>query len=172
MKDQQTLKQLVLQLAETLIAKQLKVVTVESCTGGLIGKVLTDRAGSSQWFAGGLITYTNESKHRLAKVPMEYFQDYGAVSTQVVEAMAIGALSSFDNCISVAVSGVAGPDGGSEDKPVGTVCIATGLKEKGGEYKVNAERYYFEGTRKSIRKQAVKQALRMIFEFIMSENKN
>jgi nicotinamide-nucleotide amidase len=148
------LKHLTSKLADVLIEQKLKVVTVESCTGGQIGKALTDKAGSSAWFAGGLITYTNESKHQLAQVPMEHFDKYGAVSTQVVEAMAQGALNWFDGCISVAVSGIAGPTGGSDLKPVGTVCIAVCLKGK-----TISQQFLFDGNRKAIRKKTVKQAL-------------
>lgn len=149
--------QLVSKLSVRLIFKQLKVVTIESCTGGGIGKVLTDQAGSSEWFAGGLITYTNESKTSLAKVPAELIERHGAVSLEVVEAMVKGANEYFDNTINVAVSGVAGPAGGSDEKPVGTVCIATLLKGK-----VRAKQYHFDGDRDAVRNQTIEQALNML----------
>lgn len=160
------LQKIISQLSVRLAFNQLKIVTVESCTGGGIGKALTDLAGSSEWFAGGLITYTNESKHRLAKVPLDQIQHYGAVSTQVVEYMAIGAMQYFDDCVSVAVSGIAGPGGGSEEKPIGTVCIATclpdGLDNK--KHHTNAKCYHFDGDRTAIREQSIKQALLMVLQ--------
>jgi len=156
-----TMQKLVSQLSVRLIFKQLKVITVESCTGGGIGKTLTEQAGSSQWFAGGLITYTNESKQRLAKVPIELIEQHGAVSIHVAEAMSIGVHEYFDNCVSVAVTGIAGPDGGSKEKPVGTVCIATCYKRK-----TNVKKFCFNGNRASVREQTIKQALTMILNAI------
>ncbi|TQV84408.1 CinA family protein [Aliikangiella coralliicola] len=153
------MQKLVSQLSVRLIFKQLKVATVESCTGGWIGKILTDQAGSSEWFAGGLITYTNESKSQLADVPTALLDKYGAVSVEVAEAMAAGAQKHFPDCVSVAVSGVAGPGGGSKDKPVGTVCIATSLNGVN-----NARRYQFDGDRNQVRRETVKQALQMVLD--------
>ncbi|MCW9017265.1 MAG: CinA family protein, partial [Kangiellaceae bacterium] len=140
------MQKLVSQLSVRLIFKQIKVATVESCTGGWIGKTLTDQAGSSDWFAGGLITYTNESKTKLASVPEPLISQYGAVSPEVAEAMARGAEKYFDRCVTVAVTGVAGPGGGSEEKPVGTVCIATCLLGQ-----TNAKQFHFNGDRESVR---------------------
>ena len=151
------MQKLVSQLSVRLIFKQLKVATVESCTGGWIGKTLTDMAGSSEWFAGGLITYTNESKTQLADVPPEMIEKYGAVSLEVADAMARGAQKHFPGCISVAVTGIAGPDGGSDEKPVGTVCIATCLNGR-----ANAKKYLFNGNRDQVRSSTVKQALAMV----------
>lgn len=155
------MQKLVSQLSTQLISKQLKVVTVESCTAGWIGKTLTDQAGSSEWFAGGLITYTNESKHHLAQVPVKTIEQYGAVSTQVVEAMARGGLNSFKDCISVAVSGVAGPGGGTENKPVGHVCIATCYHQN-----TVSKGFYFDGDRNQVRQQTVEQALLMLIDCV------
>ena len=155
------MKQLVSKLSVRLIFKQLKVSTVESCTGGWIGKALTDMAGSSDWFEGGLITYTNESKNRLAQVPVELIEKHGAVSLEVAEAMALGAQLHFEGTVSVAVSGVAGPGGGSEAKPVGTVCIATCLKGK-----TNARKFLFNGDRENIRRETVKLALEMVLDAV------
>ncbi|TQV77157.1 CinA family protein [Aliikangiella marina] len=151
------MQKIVSQLSVRLIFKQLKVATVESCTGGFIGKALTDQAGSSQWFAGGLITYTNESKTQLADVAPDLIEKYGAVSLEVADAMARGAQRHFPGCVSVAVTGVAGPDGGTPDKPVGTVCIATCLNGR-----VNAKKFLFEGNREQVRESTVDQALEMV----------
>lgn len=150
---------LVSQLSTRLIFNQLKIVTVESCTGGWIGKVLTDEAGSSQWFAGGLITYTNQSKSQLVDVDPQLINKYGAVSLQVADAMALGVLKYFADCISVAVTGIAGPGGGTENKPVGTVCIAVGLNGKS-----NAKKFHFDGDREAIRKATIQQALQLVLD--------
>ncbi len=158
---EKNIQSLVSKLSVRLIFKRLKAITVESCTGGLIGKVLTDPAGSSEWFAGGLITYTNESKTQLAAVPPSHFDDYGAVSVEVVDAMARGAHQHFMQCVSVAVSGVAGPGGGSEDKPVGTVCIATCVNDK-----VDARKYFFSGGRQVVRLKTVEQALLLLLSTV------
>ncbi|MGX5174064.1 CinA family protein [Aliikangiella sp. IMCC44653] len=155
------IQSLVSTLSVRLIFKQLKVVTVESCTGGWIGKALTDPPGSSDWFNGGFITYSNESKTQLVGVPTTLIQKYGAVSLEVAEAMAQGGLKNFSDSISVAVSGVAGPGGGSQEKPVGTVCICTSLKGKS-----NARRFLFSGDREAIRRQTVEQALTMLLDAI------
>lgn len=155
------MQKLVSQLSVRLIFKQIKVATVESCTGGWIGKTLTDQAGSSDWFAGGLITYTNESKTKLASVPEALINKYGAVSLEVAEAMAKGAEHYFEGCVTVAVSGVAGPGGGSDEKPVGTVCIATCLLGQ-----TNAKKFHFTGDRESVRLQTVENALHMVLNAI------
>lgn len=150
-------------LALVLSELGLKVVTVESCTGGWIGKSLTDFAGSSSWFAGGLITYSNESKQSLAGVPLELLVEFGAVSEQVAEAMARGALAHFDQAVSIAVTGIAGPDGGSSQKPVGTVCIASCVKGV-----VSSARYQFKGDRDQVRAQSVEMAVSQLLLALQS----
>jgi len=160
------MQKLVSQLSVRLIFKQLKVATVESCTGGWIGKALTDQAGSSQWYAGGLVTYSNQSKQRLVNVPADLLDKYGAVSSQVAEAMALGAQQYFDHCVSVAVTGIAGPDGGSSAKPVGTVFIATGMQRAGAEQNTDVKQYHFKGDREAVRRQTVEQALLMLMETV------
>jgi nicotinamide-nucleotide amidase len=144
-------------LSVRLLFKGLKLVTVESCTGGWIGKIATDYAGSSCWFEAGFITYSNQAKHQLVSVPLELIEKYGAVSLEVADAMAKGALLSFPDCISVAVTGVAGPDGGTESKPVGTVCIASAYKNK-----IKARKFIFSGNRNDVREQTVSQAIEML----------
>lgn len=116
---------LVKTVAKLLIDKKLLLVTAESCTGGLIAATCTELAGSSQWFDRGFVTYSNQAKQDMLGVPAHIIEKYGAVSQQVVEAMARGAYiaSGGDNHIAVSVSGIAGPDGGTPDKPVGTVWI-------------------------------------------------
>ncbi len=96
----------------------------ESCTGGLMAGRLTDRSGSSAFFAGGVVAYSNEAKHELVGVEHELIERFGAVSTEVAEALALGAIARFDADIGVGITGIAGPEGGSEEKPVGTVCFS------------------------------------------------
>ena len=117
-------KALVQQLATRLLEQRQKLCTAESCTGGLIAKTLTDLAGSSDWFERGFVSYSNQAKNEMLAVPSSVIEDYGAVSEPVAAAMAIGALRHSHADFSVAVTGVAGPGGGSEEKPVGTVWIA------------------------------------------------
>lgn len=116
---------LVKTVANLLIDKNLLLVTAESCTGGLIAATCTELPGSSEWFDRGFVTYSNQAKQDMLGVPAHMIDKYGAVSQQVVEAMARGAYiaSGGENRISVSVSGIAGPDGGTPDKPVGTVWI-------------------------------------------------
>jgi len=159
------MQQILSELTSRLISHNTKVVTVESCTAGWIGKILTDQPGSSQWFAGGLITYTNESKSLLAKVPSILIEQHGAVSTAVAESMAIGANEYFDHTISVAVSGIAGPDGGTETKPVGTVCIATYYGQM-----VESKSYLFKGGRNEIRRQTAEHALKMLLSRLQKKS--
>lgn len=116
------------QLASLLKASQLYLVTVESCTGGLVAGHLTDVAGSSQWFERGFVTYSNLAKQEMLGVSETLIQRFGAVSEPVACAMAEGALKHSKADIAVAVTGIAGPDGGSIEKPVGTVWFAWALK--------------------------------------------
>ncbi|MTI12920.1 CinA family protein [Sansalvadorimonas verongulae] len=131
------------------------IVTAESCTGGGIMKTLTDIPGSSQWCEGGFITYTNRAKHHFLGVPEVLFEQVGAVSEEVVRAMASGALAHSAGTLSVAVSGVAGPGGGSPEKPVGTVWIAW-AKNDG----VVTKCFLFSGERDAVRRQTVDAAIR------------
>ncbi len=147
------LTDLVDQLARQLTQKKLRLATVESCTGGRIGGALTEKAGSSDWYEGGWITYSNELKAALGVKP-ELIREHGAVSEAVALAMAEQgrARAGVDLCISV--TGVAGPSGGSPEKPVGTVWIGWALP--GG---VRAQCHQFEGDRAAIREQSVVAAL-------------
>lgn len=151
------INQLFSRLSVKLIFKQAKLVTVESCTGGMIGKLATDQAGSSSWFEAGLITYSNEAKTKLVEVPVILLDKYGAVSLEVADAMVSGAYTLFPHCVSVAVTGIAGPSGGSADKPVGSVCIAGRF---GNQVKTRC--FNFDGDRNNIRLQTVKEALNLL----------
>lgn len=143
------------QLGRLLEARGLRVVTAESCTGGWIGKALTDIAGSSDWVEGGFISYSNRCKQQMLGVDPALLSAHGAVSEPVVKAMAIGALARTDADLSVAVSGVAGPGGGSADKPIGLVWFAWARADD----EVRAEAMRFSGDREAIRLQAVAFAL-------------
>lgn len=148
------------QLGRNLLSRGWKVGTAESCTGGLLAAAITAIPGSSGWFEEGLITYANMSKQRLLGVNSTILENYGAVSQQAVEAMVAGVLQRGAD-LAVATSGIAGPDGGSADKPVGTVWIAWG---SGGE--VCSSKCLFSGDRSSIREQATLYALKQLLQYL------
>ncbi len=141
-----------------LAAAGWTLATAESCTGGWIAKALTDVAGSSGWFGWGVVTYSNPAKTELLGVSEDSLARHGAVSETVVREMAAGALAASGADIAVAVSGVAGPDGGTADKPVGTVWFAWSRRHGNGEETL-AERRQFDGDRESVRRQSVCHAL-------------
>lgn len=146
-------------IAARLLARGEWLATAESCTGGLVARYCTDLAGSSQWFERGLITYSNLAKQELLGVPAQTLLDSGAVSEATVLAMVGGLLERAPVQHVLAVSGVAGPGGGSPDKPVGTVWIAWG-----GPDGATAQRFQFDGEREAVREQAAEAALRGLLE--------
>lgn len=146
---------LVEQLATALLARGERIATAESCTGGLIAGRCTDLAGSSNWFERGFVTYSNEAKTEMLGVRAELIEVHGAVSEPVAKAMAGGALQHSYADWSVAVTGIAGPGGGSAEKPVGTVWIAWCGFNVGAQ----AERHVFAGDRASVRAQTIARAL-------------
>ena len=155
-------------VAEALrIGQQLRrcgwrLATAESCTGGWIAKVITDSPGSSAWFEGGFVTYSNAAKQRQLGVTAELLQRYGAVSGETVAAMAVGALARSGAELALAVSGVAGPGGGSAAKPVGTVWLAWAQVVANDATAAVAPKthcYQFDGGRDEVRLQAVEMAL-------------
>jgi len=150
------------QLAMVLENRKLTIATAESCTGGWVAKVLTDRAGSSSYVLAGLVTYSNETKRALLGVTEPSLTQHGAVSEPVVREMVAGALSTTGASVAVAISGVAGPGGGSEDKPVGTVWFAWGSSAVDTEAVVE----YFSGDRDEVRRQAVLFALQGVRGFL------
>ncbi len=138
-----------------------RLATAESCTGGWVAKACTDVAGSSQWFECGFITYSNAAKVRDLGVSERTLVDHGAVSEATVREMAAGALRVSGADVAVAISGIAGPDGGTPTKPVGMVWF--GLAWKGaGEVVVIAERQLFGGDRELVRRRSVERALQMV----------
>lgn len=143
-------------LGERLRASRDHLVTAESCTGGWIAKTVTDIAGSSDWFDCGLAAYSYEAKQALLGVRPETLEIHGAVSRETAIEMVSGALVTSGASVAVAVTGIAGPGGGTPDKPVGTVWIA--WKRRGGY--PSAELFHFEGDREAVRRQTVAGALR------------
>lgn len=150
-----TLEQLSRDVGDWLAARAFMLATAESCTGGWIAEVVTASSGSSAWFDRGWVTYSNEAKEQMLGVPATLLDQAGAVSEAVVRAMAEGALSRSAATHAVAVSGVAGPSGGSPEKPVGTVWIAWASRH--GE--TRARLFHFDGDREEVRQQTVVQAL-------------
>lgn len=142
-------------------AKGLKITTAESCTGGLLAALLTEIAGASSMFERGIVSYSNEAKQDMLGVDKALLEKYGAVSSQVAQAMAEGALKNSKSDVAVSITGIAGPDGGSPAKPVGLVFIAVATKKR-----VTYSENIFNGTRNDIRMQSVAKALAMIGEAI------
>ena len=147
-----------MRVAARLGASGDRLVTAESCTGGWVAKACTDLPGSSGWFLGGVVAYSNALKAALLGVPENTLDRHGAVSEPVVRAMAAGALARLGGTVAVAVSGIAGPDGSTPDKPVGTVWFAW-ARLSGGRVEISAERARFDGDREAVRRQAVLRAL-------------
>jgi nicotinamide-nucleotide amidase len=147
-------------VGDRLLVRQERLATAESCTGGLISKLITDVAGSSGWFERGLVTYSNMAKAELLGVPAQVLAQTGAVSGETVLAMAAGLLQRAPVAWTLAVSGIAGPDGGSVDKPVGTVWVAWAGKGVAG----SASRFRFMGDRDAVRRQSAAAALRGLLD--------
>jgi nicotinamide-nucleotide amidase len=146
-------------VARKLTGAGARLATAESCTGGWIAKACTDLPGSSRWFLGAAVAYADEAKVALLGVPGALLADHGAVSEPVVRAMAQGALERFNADYSIAVSGVAGPDGGTPDKPVGTVWFAWGHRGPQGDTLVSTHCEQLPGDRESVRRWTVHRAL-------------
>lgn len=164
MNDEQ-LQQLSHRIGEQLKRRQATVTAAESCTGGWIAKVFTDISGSSAWFERGFVTYSNEAKQQMVGVQDTTLQQHGAVSEQTVREMATGAAKAATAEYAIAVSGIAGPEGGTPDKPVGTVWFAI----VGPEGRVLAQRQIFAGDRDVVRRQSVAWALQTLLdEFLIN----
>ena len=140
-------------------ARRLTIATAESCTGGWAAQVITHTAGSSAWFDRGFVTYANAAKTDMLGARMDTIEAYGAVSLETAGEMAAGALAHSNALISLAITGVAGPTGGSPDKPVGTVCFAWCIRTGGRIDTPSCERRLFAGDREAIRRQSVVHAL-------------
>jgi nicotinamide-nucleotide amidase len=148
------LSSLVGEVAREAVARRYTLATAESCTGGWIAKVFTDLPGSSVWFRGGIISYADAVKIELLGIPAELLAENGAVSQPVAEAMAEGGRRRLGADWAIATSGVAGPDGGTVDKPVGRVCVAWASANG-----VESEQWNLEGDREAIRMATVQHAL-------------
>jgi len=160
--DDQALMALAAAVAELLCARRLMLATAESCTGGWIAKCCTDLSGSSHWFERGFVTYTNEAKVDELGVNAATLERDGAVSEATVAEMAIGALLHSRAQVGVSVSGIAGPGGGSADKPVGTVCFGWAVA---GEKPVT-QLCHFVGNREQVRRQSVAHALQGVIDVL------
>ncbi len=154
-----SIQELVNALAEQLRAKNYTLSTAESCTGGLLGSAMTSQSGSSAWYSGGCVTYTNALKTELIGVRETTIQQHGAVSEDVAREMCLGVSNVCATDVSLSTTGIAGPTGGSEAKPVGTVCIGCNVRSH-----VTLSTFHFEGDREQVREQSVSAALLMCLD--------
>lgn len=154
---------LVTEVGQALKEQGRMVVTAESCTGGMIAEALTSVAGSTAWFDRAYITYSYESKKEMLGINETTIQKKGAVSQECVEEMALAAIQQSHATVSVSCSGIAGPGGGTADKPVGTVWIAWAMQ---GHEEVESQRFQFDGDRQSVREQTTEAALMGIMQLL------
>ena len=188
--DNASLSALIVKLSDSLTRAGYLMATAESCTGGMIAARCTGMSGSSAWFAGGIVSYSNGMKRDVLHVRQALLDRHGAVSGPVVESMALGALTVCGADASVAVSGIAGPTGGTPEKPVGTVWIAVAVKEKAGrcicgethatlssrgptrvtlsgqQVLVSATHHLFAGNRDAVRDATVETSLRLLYALL------
>jgi len=160
-----TTQELALILGEKLLKTGAIAATAESCTGGGVAYAITEISGSSQWFDRSFITYSNEAKMDMLGVTLETLTEHGAVSEEVVQQMAQGAVENSNANIAVSISGIAGPDGGTEEKPVGTVCLSwyqNTEKNKRGTY-------LFQGNRQEVRVHSIRLALIGLIELLEND---
>lgn len=155
-------------LAESLRLHGLRMASAESCTGGLIAAACTSLAGSSDWFEQGVVSYSNDAKTELLGVAPELIAAHGAVSEPVARAMVEGVMRSPRIDVAVAVTGIAGPTGGSATKPVGTVWLAFAKRLANGSIGTTAERHLFAGDRTQVRAAAVQRALQGLLERVIA----
>lgn len=149
-------------LAKVLIKNNWHLSTAESCTGGMVAANITELAGSSDWFERGYVTYSNQSKSEDIDVSQNLIEQHGAVSDQVARAMALGAKQNSGSDLSLSITGIAGPTGGSPEKPIGTVCFAWALAND----QIVSETKHFEGNRQQIRQQACDFSLRKLLDLL------
>ena len=152
---------------QTILKENNQTITcAESCTGGLIASMITQISGSSSIFKGSIVTYSNDIKEQELNVKKQTMIDYGVVSIEVVREMLYGVLKKFNADYAIAVSGVAGPNGGTDKKPVGTVVIGVVNSNNDEHIKV----YHFNGDRKEIQEQSAKQGLKINFEILLKNS--
>lgn len=152
-------------LSDLLINKSLTIATAESCTGGLIGHIITSTPGSSSYFMGGVISYSNQAKCDLLGVSPDTLKQYGAVSDQTAKEMASGVRDRFKTDIGISITGIAGPDGGSDEKPVGTVFMGFSDAKK-----IFSKRYQFQGNRTEIKQQTAETAIENIKRYLNGDS--
>jgi nicotinamide-nucleotide amidase len=152
------------ELASVLIKNNWCLSTAESCTGGMVAASITELAGSSEWFERGYVTYSNQAKSQDIDVSQNLIEQHGAVSDQVARAMALGAKQNSGSDIALSITGIAGPTGGSPEKPVGTVCFAWLLAND----QMISETKHFEGDRQQIRQQACNFSLRKLLSLVIA----
>ena len=152
------------ELARVLIKNNWHLSTAESCTGGMVAASITELAGSSEWFERGYVTYSNQSKSEDIDVSQNLIEQHGAVSDQVARAMALGAKQNSGSDLSLSITGIAGPTGGSPEKPIGTVCFAWALAND----QIVSETKHFEGNRQQIRQQACDFSLRKLLSLVIA----
>ena len=150
-------------LSQILLSKNWTIALAESCTGGLVCATLTELAGSSEWFERGYITYSNEAKAECLDVPFQLIESHGAVSEEVAKAMAVGARINSGSNVSISITGIAGPTGGSAEKPVGTVCFGWST-----ENQTVTKTMLFDGDRQRIRQHATEFALTELIALLRS----
>ncbi len=164
--DSEPLTLLVERLQARCLERGLTVATAESCTGGLVAKLITDLAGSSAYFRGGIVSYANEAKTRLLGVPEDQLTAHGAVSAQVARSMAIGAIERTGASLAVSVTGVSGPGGGSPAKPVGLTYVAVADAEG-----VAVRRFVWPGDRSANRESSARAAIELLLERISASER-
>lgn len=162
--DDLVLQDLAMQAGTALSRQELMLVTAESCTGGWLGQTITSIAGSSGWFDRGFVTYTDISKQEMLGVSNATLERYGAVSEQTAYEMAAGAVARSHAQVAVSITGIAGPDGGTAQKPVGMICFAWVMKDG----MALTETRYYSGSREEIRRQSVVGALQGVIDLLYS----
>ncbi len=149
-------------VSQELKRQELMLATAESCTGGWVAEVITSVAGCSEWFDRGFVSYTNLAKREMLGVPTTILSRHGAVSEQTARAMAEGALAHSHAQVALAITGIAGPSGGTPEKPVGTVCFAWAAKKRD----TRSHKHIFSGDREAVRRQSVAAALQGLLDFL------
>lgn len=152
-------------LAKRLTRRKLTLSVCESCTGGMLSSMLTDIPGSSKYFVGGIVAYSNRTKEKIVGVKRSTLKKYGAVSAQVAREMASGVCRITKSNIGIGITGIAGPSGGSKKKPVGLVYIAVVYRQQ-----VLVEQFHIKGSRAAVRKRACQQALKLLHRLIGDHN--
>jgi nicotinamide-nucleotide amidase len=160
--SEQELRDLAEKLGECMTTQSLSLASAESCTGGWLAKIITDIPGSSAWFAGSVVSYSNQAKQSLLGVNKTTLNAFGAVSGETVLEMTDGLFSHIEADVVISISGIAGPDGGSDDKPVGLVWLSWGKRDQS----IFAKPYHFEGDREAVRKESIKQAFNCLLNLL------